>query len=117
MKIFLKRHWPLLGVGALLLIMAFYLAKSGKELVKTTAFLKDLVSAEGLNLKNIHYRQDDPEGKIRWVLDAKEVRFSEDKKIIRFYDFELNVAPEGRENFRLSGKRGNYFKDTGNIEL
>jgi len=117
MKILLKRHWPLLGLGALLLIVAFYLAKSGKELVKTTALLKDMVSGEGLKLKDIHYRQDDPEDKLKWVLDAEEVQLSEDKKIVRFYDFDLKVEPEGRPGFKLSGKRGNYFKDSNKIEL
>jgi LPS export ABC transporter protein LptC len=117
MKILLKRHWPLLGLGALLLIVAFYLAKSGKELVKTTALLKDMVSGEGLKLKDIHYRQDDPEDKVKWVLDAEEVQFSEDKKTIKFYDFDLKVDPEGRPGFKLSGKRGNYSKDSKTIEL
>jgi LPS export ABC transporter protein LptC len=117
MKILLKRHWPLLGLGALLLIVAFYLAKSGKELVKTTALLKDMVSGEGLKLKDIHYRQNDPEDKIKWLLDAEEVRLSEDKKVVRFYGFDLMVEPEAKPGFKLSGKRGNYFKDTNQIEL
>jgi len=117
MKILLKRHWPLLGLGALLLVVAFYLAKSGKGLVRTTALLKDMVSAEGLKLKDIHYRQDDTEDKVRWVLDAEEVQFSEDKKVIRFYGFDLKVEPEGRPGFKLSGKRGTYFKESKKIEL
>ena len=110
MKILLKRHWPLLGLGALLLIVGFYLAKSGKELVKTTALLKDMVSGEGLKLKDIHYRQDDPEDKVKWVLDAQEVQLSEDKKIVRFYDFDLKVETEGRPGLKVSGKRGIFTR-------
>ena len=117
MKILLKRHWPLLGVGAVLLVVAFYLAKSGKEMVKTTALLRDIVSGEGLKLKDIHYRQDNTEDKVKWVLDAEEVKFSEDKNIIRFYDFNLKVEPEGRPGFKLSGKQGAYFKKSKKIEL
>jgi len=117
MKILFKRHWPLLGLGALLLLVGFYLAKSGKELLKTTALLKNIVSGEGLELKDVHYRQDDPDEKVQWVLDAEEVQFSKDMKTIRFYDFKLKVEPEGEPLFKLSGKRGNYFKDSGKIEL
>ena len=117
MKSFVKRHWPLVGVGILLLLVVFYFAKAGKDFVKTAALLKDVISGEGVNLKDIHYRQDDPDEKIKWVLDAKEVRFSEDKKTIRFFDFYLEVDAEGRPGFSLRGEKGTYFKDIGKIEL
>lgn len=117
MKILLRKHWPLLGLGALVLVVAFYLARSGKELIKTTAILKNMVSDEGLKLEDIHYRQDDPEDKVKWVLDAEEVQFSEDKNTVKFHHFNLKVDPEGRPGFRLSGKEGNYSKESGSIEL
>jgi len=117
MKSFVKRHWPLVGVLVLLLVVVFYFAKAGKDFIKTTAFLKDVISGKGVNLKDIHYRQDDPDKKIKWVLDAKEVRFSEDRKTIRFFDFFLEVEAEGRPGFSLRGERGIYFKDIGKIEL
>ena len=106
-----------MGVGVLLLLVAFYFAKAGKDFVKATAFLKDVISGKGVELKDIHYRQDDPDEKIKWVLDAKEVRFSEDRKTIYFLDFYLKVEAEGRPGFSLSGKKGVYFKDNGKIEL
>jgi len=104
-------------VGVLLLAVGFYFAKAGKDFIKATAFLKDVISGEGVKLKDIHYRQDDPDEKIKWVLDAKEVRFSEDRKTIRFFDFYLEVEAEGRPGFSLRGERGVYQKDTGKIEL
>ena len=117
MKNFVRKHWPLVGVGVLLLVVVFYFAKAGKDFVKTAALLKDVISGEGVNLKDIHYRQDDPDEKIKWALDAKEVRFSEDKKTIRFFDFYLEVEAEGRPGFSLRGEKGIYFKDVGKIEL
>ena len=117
MKRFVKRHWPLLCVGVLLLVVVFYFAKAGKDFVKTATLLKDVISGEGVKLKDIHYRQDDPDEKVQWVLDAKEVRFSEDRKIIKFFEFYLKVKAEEKSGFSLRGERGVYFKDDGKIEL
>ncbi len=117
MKNFVKRHWPLVGVGVLLLVVAFYFARAGSDFIKATAFLKDVISGEGVKLKDIHYRQDDPDEKIKWVLDAREVRFSEDRKTIQFFDFYLKVEAEGQPGFSLSGKKGVYLKDNGKVEL
>ena len=117
MKSFLKRHWPLVGVLVLLLAVGFYFAKAGRDFIKTTAFLKDVISGEGVELKDIHYRQNDPDGKIKWALDAKEVRLSEDRKTIRFFDFYLEVEAEGRPGVSLRGEKGIYCKDIGKIEL
>ena len=117
MKSLLKNHWPLIGLGAMLLVVAFFFIRSGKDLFKTTTCIKGLMSGEGLSLKDIHYSQDDSDKKVKWVLDAKEVGFSGDKKTIRFYDFRLKVEPEGRYGFDLSGKEGVYRKDLGRIEL
>lgn len=101
----------------MLLVVGFYFAKAGKDFIKTTGLIKDVLSGEGVNLKDIHYRQDDPDEKIKWVLDAKEVRFSEDRKIVRFFEFYLKVDAEGRPGFSLKGEKGIYQKDTGKLEL
>ena len=100
----------------MLLVVVFYFAKAGKDFVKTAALLKDVISGEGVKLKDIHYRQDDPDEKIKWVLDAK-VRFSEDRKTIRFFEFYLKVEAEGKPGFSLKGESGIYLKDSGKIEL
>jgi LPS export ABC transporter protein LptC len=105
------------GIAILLLVVGFYFAKAGKDLIKTTALIKDVLSGEGVNLKDIHYRQDDPDEKIKWVLDAKEVRFSEDRQTIRFFEFYLKLEAEGRPGFSLRGKRGVYRKENATIEL
>ena len=116
MRHFLERQWPLIGFGILLALVAFYLAKSSREVVKGP-MLKEIMSGEGVKLKDIHYTQDDSDKGLKWVMDAKEVRFSGDKKSIVFHDFRLMVKGENRPFLRLKGKRGNYSSDSGQINL
>lgn len=116
MKYFLKRQWPLLGLGLLLASIAIYLVRSGKELIQVP-FLKDVMSGEGIKLKDIQYSQDDPDKGLKWVLDAREVSFSEDRKALFFYDFHLRLEPENRPFFELKGNRGDYSRDSGTINL
>ena len=113
---FLKRQWPLVGIGILLGVVVFYLIRSGRDIIQDFP-LKEIVAGEGLRLKDIHYSQDDPDKGLKWVLDAKEVRFSGDKSSIHFNEFRLTVEPENRSSFRLKGKRGDYSRDSGEINL
>lgn len=117
MNTLLKRHWPLLGLGVLVLVVVFYLARSGKGLLPTSAILTEMAPTEGLNLKDIHYRQDDPEGKVKWVLDAEEVRFTDDKQTIDFRKFRLKVDPEEGPGVELRGDGGRYSRESDSIEL
>lgn len=113
---FLKRQWPIAGIVILLGVVAFYLIRSGEDIILDSP-LKEVVAGEGLELKDIHYSQDDPDKGLKWDLDAKEVRFSGDKSSIHFNDFRLTVEPENKTSFRLRGKRGDYFRNSGEINL
>ena len=116
MIILLKKYWPLIAIGALLIVVSFYLLKPSKEVVQGP--VEEVSSPkEGLNLKDIHYTQDDPEARIKWVLDAKEVNFSEDRNVIIFHDFRLEVAPEDKPWFKLNGQKGEYSRDSGDMKL
>ena len=112
----LKKHWPLILIGVLLTVVSFYLAKPGKEIVQGPV-AEDIAPKEGLKLKDIHYTQDDPDARIKWVLDAKEVTFSEDKNFIIFDDFRLEMLPEDRPWFKLNGQKGEYSRDSGDMRL
>ncbi len=116
MRAFLKRHWPLVGLGVLLALVASYLLKSGKDLLEESG-LKEIMAGEGLKLQDVHYTQDDPDKAVKWILDAKEVRFSGDRKTFSFNDFRLRVEPEDRPVLKLMGKRGDYQGDSGDIKL
>jgi LPS export ABC transporter protein LptC len=116
MKEIFKRHWPLLGLAFLVALVVFYLTKSAEEIVQEPV-AKGIMSGEGLQLKDIHYTHDDPYERLKWVMDAKEVKFSEDRSLIIFHDFQLKLAPEKRKGFNLKGKKGEYSRDSGELKL
>lgn len=113
---FLKRHWPLVGVSLLLALVVLYVARSGKDLFSDSVFEK-VVSGEGVSLKDIHYAQDDPTKGMKWILDAKEVNFPQDRQSVRFHNFRLKVKPDKRPSFDLKGENGTYSKGTGDLDL
>jgi LPS export ABC transporter protein LptC len=105
-----------MGVGLLLVLVGIYVLRSGKELFHDSV-LEQAVSGQGITLKDIHYTQEDPAKGIRWVLDADEVHFSEDRQIISFHAFHLKVLPAGRPALRLTGDNGEYSRSTGKAKL
>jgi LPS export ABC transporter protein LptC len=113
---FFKKHWPLAGIGLLLAVVAFYLVQAQKEAIKELVpFEVDF--EQGLKLKNIHYTQDDPDEKVKWVLDATEATFSKDKRFVHFKNFRLKLEPENRPSLELEGLRGVYDKKAGTMTL
>ena len=52
-----------------------------------------------------------------WSLDAKEMRSSEDENSISFNDFRLMVKPKDRPVIELTGEKGNYSRNSGEINL
>lgn len=116
MKI-LKKHWPLMAIAALFLVVGIYLADANRR-----QMLKQIVQSapafkEGLSLKNIHYTQKDPEKGITWLLDAREAAFSQQQQILSFKDFRLKVVSKDRPTIEIQGKRGDYDKHSQIITL
>ncbi len=116
MKRFFKRHWPLLAIGAFLLVISLYALRSGLEF--DTEKPSDVTSVkEGLTLTEVHYVQDDQDRGLHWVLDATDVRLSSDNNDIAFDRFTLKVDKKDTTSFVLKGDRGDYSRKTGVINL
>lgn len=114
--VFLKRHWPLIGILLLLILVVFYWLHSGRH-GSDSPMYSDFISREGFRLEDIHYTQDDPEEGIKWILDAREARISKDRKFISFKYFRLKLEPNDRPSIEIEGERGVFDKDSGQINL
>jgi LPS export ABC transporter protein LptC len=118
MRRFLSRYWPLFGIAALGLVVGFYLFKSEAEKERIRQpIITDKALEDGITITDIHYTQDDPDEGMQWVLDAEKVKFSQDRTYFSFRAFQLKLLPEGRPPLELEGKRGDYNKTTGQINL
>jgi len=116
MNRFFNKHWPLLALGILLTVVGFYLSGT-QDMLFHTPTLVDAVSQEGLKLQDIRYTQNNPEGDAKWVLDAEEVAFSKDRQFMSFNNFILKLETKDRPSIYLKGKRGEYDRNTGIINL
>jgi LPS export ABC transporter protein LptC len=112
----LLKHWPLAGIGILVLVVLAYLIGGGMDSTQEFA-PSGLPGEQGLKLENIHYTQDDPDEKVKWSLHAKEVRFSQDRQLLSFSDFHVVLEPEGRPRIQLTGRHGDYDKNSGRMDL
>ena len=113
---FIKRYWPVIGLGFTFLIVVYYIVQGYKNIIKTSKTITALPSY-ALQLKDVHYVHDDPKKDAKWELNAKRVRFSKDRSTIFFFDFYLTVSSKGKKTFDLRGKKGKYEKQKNLIFL
>jgi LPS export ABC transporter protein LptC len=116
MRAFIKKRWPLLGLGIMLAWAVSYLVMSGKEVIGER-LLGDLLPEEGLKLKDIHYTQDDAAHGLKWVLDAEEVTLTGDNESLVFRGFLLQLESKERSPVKLRGNKGDFNRTTGVMEL
>jgi LPS export ABC transporter protein LptC len=113
---FFKKYWPVTGIAAILIVIGFYLFRLGNETADNFGG-ETIENEDGLKLENIHYIQDNPDEGIKWILDAGEVKFSEDNQKIWFDSFELNLSPDNERRIKLSGDSGNFDRRLKKLEL
>ena len=116
MKKALKKIWPLIGIGGLILFAGIHILLAQRESPAGSA-PSDKGAAEGMRLEDIHYSHADPDSKTTWLLDAAEVTFSKDRRFISFRDFRLKVQPLDKPRLDLTGQRGEYDTETGELVM
>ena len=114
---FFKKHWPLVGIALLLLVAALYIfesPKSGDE----GAGLIDMVLEKGVELtENITFRQENPDKGVKWVLDAKQVKSSDNQAAYSGIDFRVKLELEDGAQIELKGEKCDYDRNSGEITL
>ena len=75
MRKLLTKHWPLVGIGVILTTVLAYLlaARVGPVANPISAVINP---EESLKLQNIHFAQTTTDKRLKWILDASEVRIS-----------------------------------------
>ena len=113
---FFKKYWPVAGIALILIVICFYWLKSVGE-IGGEFDIGSVGYEDGLKLENIHYVQDDPDGGIKWTLDAGKVKFTEDNQRISFDNFKLSLSPGSGQNIKLSGDSGSFDRKLKKLEL
>jgi len=110
------KYLPLTGVFLLFLIIGFFLITSDKKDI-AEAILEEIIPEEGLISKNIKVSQNDPDEGATWVLEADEFKYSKGGQKIQFNRFNIKIEPENNHLIELEGNKGEYNKDTHEINL
>jgi LPS export ABC transporter protein LptC len=114
---FFRKHWPLVGIALLLLVAALYIFGT-PESSEDGAGFTEMVLEKGVDLtKNITITQENRDKGIKWVLDAKEIKFSDNKAAYSGTDFRVRLELEDGARIKLEGEKFDYDRGSGEITL
>ena len=114
---FFKKHWPLAGIALLLLVATLYIFDAQETIVEEPKST-DTVMEEGVELmENISFTGGDPDKGEKWVLNAKEVRVSDDQTVYSGIDFGFKLERRDGTHIELRGDKADYNSSTGEISL
>jgi LPS export ABC transporter protein LptC len=112
----LRKHWPLIGIALLGILVSVHLSRAPKQNTGSSSGMGAALE-KGLKLEDVHYSQDDPNDRVKWFLDAKEAILSDDKQVISFRNFKLRLEPENKARVELEGEKGAFHRNSGEIHL
>lgn len=113
----LKKHWPLVGIGIVFVVVSYYLFRAYYGVIKKPIFSGVISEGDSVKLQNVSYTQSDADEGVKWHLNAEEIAFSKDRQRISFRKFHLKVEFERRPPAEIDGERGHYDKRTGEMDL
>jgi LPS export ABC transporter protein LptC len=112
---FIRKNWPLVVIALLICSVLLYVGRAGKQVVRKPV-VPD-APTEGVKLADIHYTHEGSKDGIRWILDAEEVRISQNRERFDFTAFRLKLEPPDKAAVHLVGKNGSYDKAAGRLIL
>ncbi len=114
---FFKKHWPLLGIALLLLLAALYILGTPENDDDAAGFT-DMLLEKGVELtENITITQENPDRGLKWVLNAEEIKLSDNQAAYSGTDFRFQLEQKDGAQIKLEGEKVNYDKSSGEINL
>ena len=117
MKTIQIKYRPISGIIIIVLIIGFFLISKRDKRDKNDFPVTDIDMGVGQKLQNVRLTNENSEESLRWVLDAIELRFSQDSQHITFNNFQLKFEPENGVFLELSGKTGEISRILNEINL
>lgn len=107
----------MVGIALLLLVAVLYIFSAPKKDDNAAGFT-DMLMEKGVELtENITITQENPDRGVKWVLNAEEIKFSENKAAYSGKDFRFRLEHKDGTQIKLEGEKVNYDRNSGEVNL